>query len=98
MACDAKVSRQEEDGAGGCFDLYGAVGEVAELAQHGSPEVQQREEAGDTEENCKEDQGVFPAPLSEAAQSSPDFGWQGCQGHRLLRRSETPGVLLFRDE
>src|SRR5215469_5238483 len=57
---------QEEDWTTRGLDLHRAIGEVAQLAQYSALEIQQREEAGDTEQDSEKYHGVFPAPATDA--------------------------------
>ncbi len=92
---------QEEDWTARGLYLHGAIGEVVQLAQHSALEIQQREEAGDSEQNSEKDDGMFPAQATDVTQRLPEFCWERCQSERLLWRVEALRILsfcLFRDE
>ncbi len=60
------MGSQEEQWTARGLDLHRAIGEVAQLAQHSALEIQQREEAGDTEQDSEKYDAVFPAPVTDA--------------------------------
>lgn len=67
------MAAEPEQGAAGGLDLDGTIDEVAELAHHRPPEVEQGEETSQANEQSAENQRIFPAPTAQATKRLPDY-------------------------